>query len=149
MDIVLNGRINENGVIIALNDSHDIIYNKAEDSLLYRDYRNGKVRASVYLAEFADGEASSGSEAFVPGEGYGTPVTESDKTDRKSAIAFEMHRIIRFLEKILADINSAQSTKKDCRRVLARIRSDLSLLSDAGTLPVRHKDEPLALPLVF
>ena len=150
MNQILNGRINEHGVIIPFNDTLDIIYNKAEDSLLYRDYRSGNVHASIRLAEFDGGDVACGSDVRTSYSGYSSPLTVSGKTERKAAIQKEMESIVRFLENVLAEENSckSKSTGAHCRKVLAGIRADLCILSDCGVLrPVQ--EEPLTLPLVF
>ena len=71
MSKLLNGKINEYGVIVPLNDTMDIIYNKAENSLLYRKYKSGRVEATIKLAEFDDGQAACSSNVQVPSAGYG------------------------------------------------------------------------------
>jgi hypothetical protein len=149
MSKLLNGKLNECGVIVPLNDRADIIFNKAEDSLLYRSYKSGPVEAKIELAEFDDGEAACRSEARASYTGYSSPMTMSDKTERRSAVMKEMTRIIDFVEGILRDSSSEKTAVVDrcCRRVLERVKFDWALHSKG--LQVVNQEEPAILPLEF
>ena len=149
MSQLLNGKLNECGVIVPLNDREDIIFNRAEDSLLYRSYKSGPVEAKIEMAKFDDGEAACGSEVHASYTGYSSPMRISDKTVRRAAVIKELERIIDFLEGILRDSSSEKTAVVDrcCRRVLERVRFDRALHSKG--LEVVKQEKPATLPLEF
>ena len=149
MSKLLNGKVNEHGVIVPLNGTTDVSCNEAENSLLYRVYKSGPVEARIEMAKFDDGKAACSSDAWASYSGYNSPITISDKTDFKSAVVKEIDQIIDFLEGILRD-NSSQKTKvveRNCRRVLERVRFDRSL--HLSGLQIENQEKPLTLPLEF
>ena len=123
---LLNGKINENGVIVAFNSIMERVYNGADDSLLYRKYKSGNVEATIDLAEFDDGQAASSSDVFAGYTGYGSGVHIRDKTDRDAAIKKEKDRIIDFLKEVISANRSEKpkSTDINCKKVLEQIYYD-------------------------
>ncbi len=149
MSKLLNGKLNECGVIVPLNDREDMRLNHTGNSLLYRVYNKGPVKAKIKMAKFDDGEAACASEVRASYIGYSSPVMISDKTGRKTAVMREMDRIIEFLEGILRDNSSEKTAVVDrcCIRVLEQVRFDRALHSKG--LEVVKQDIPATLPLEF
>ena len=143
---ILNGKINEHGVILPFNDFMDIIYNKADHSLLYREYKSGNVEASICLAEFEDGEAAAASEIWAGYTGYGSGVHVRDKMNRAEAIEREKKRIIAFLKGVLKDDRSEKpnSTDRNCKKVLEQVYYDAPWCIPSNK---SITDKPPALPL--
>jgi hypothetical protein len=124
---LLNGRINNQGSIIPLNDWDDIISHRAENSLLYRTYQSGRVIARLYIAEFDDGEAACRSEAFTLYDCYETDMTVADKKNRDVAIKTAKENILLFFTDKLKERDTIESlsTIIDCRRVFEQVSYDL------------------------
>ncbi|MDD5305910.1 MAG: hypothetical protein PHU25_01180 [Deltaproteobacteria bacterium] len=143
---VLNGRINDCGVIIPRNDTMDIIYNGAEDSLLFRQFRSGNVTAEIDLAEFDDGLVACSASVNTPYSGCSSPMTPDDRADRETAIADVTSRIIRSLENTIADTSSGKpkTVNDNCRALIGQLRA-WNFRSSGMT----REEEPPALPLAF
>ena len=124
---LLNGKINEQGFILPLNDLDDIIQHKAEDSLLHRTYRSGKAIARLYIAEFDDGEAACRSEVFTVYDCCETGMAITDKKNRDIAIKAEMENILQFFKNKLNERDTFESaaTINDCRKLLEQVSYDL------------------------
>ncbi|MBN2340728.1 MAG: hypothetical protein JXX29_18400 [Deltaproteobacteria bacterium] len=119
-----NGRYSECGTIVSTAPLSDLVYNNAPNSLLFRTYEAGRVKAKILLAEFCDGQAASAVKYETNYCGYGEPLRLENKKLRSQAISEAEKRIERHLSGIIADNESdnARSIREDCKAILRKLR---------------------------